>query len=116
MKDSFPSTPPLLLRCLCVCVRPTNRAEREVVLSNLDTLCSVALGEKVTEDFLLARDTVITICSITDHSRVRGRTLQLPSDLSVSVGLNVKLKFKCAITLCFQIKLTQLALGLMLPL
>lgn len=82
MKDSFPSTPTLLLRCLCVCVRPTNRAEREVVLSNLDTLCSVALGEKVTEDFLLARDTVITICSITDHSRVRGRTLQLPSDLS----------------------------------
>lgn len=50
----------------------TNRAEREVVLSNLDTLCSVALGEKVTDDFLLARDTVITICSITDHARVRG--------------------------------------------
>lgn len=49
----------------------TNRAEREVVLSNLDTLCSVALGEKVTEDFLLARDAVITICSITDHARVR---------------------------------------------
>uniref|UniRef100_A0A667X2F8 Condensin complex subunit 1 n=1 Tax=Myripristis murdjan TaxID=586833 RepID=A0A667X2F8_9TELE len=48
-----------------------NRTEREVVLSNLDTLCSVALGEKVTEDFLLARDTVITICSITDHVRVR---------------------------------------------
>uniref|UniRef100_A0A7N8WZ66 Condensin complex subunit 1 n=1 Tax=Mastacembelus armatus TaxID=205130 RepID=A0A7N8WZ66_9TELE len=44
---------------------------REVVLSNLDTLCSVALGEKVTEDFLLARDTVITICNITDHVRVR---------------------------------------------
>uniref|UniRef100_A0A8C9YC68 Condensin complex subunit 1 n=1 Tax=Sander lucioperca TaxID=283035 RepID=A0A8C9YC68_SANLU len=44
---------------------------REVVLSNLDTLCSVALGEKVTEDFLLARDAVITICSITDHVRVR---------------------------------------------
>ena len=48
-----------------------HRAEREVVLSNLDTLGSVALGEKVTEDFLLARDTVITICSITDHIRVR---------------------------------------------
>uniref|UniRef100_A0A8C5I5R3 Condensin complex subunit 1 n=2 Tax=Gouania willdenowi TaxID=441366 RepID=A0A8C5I5R3_GOUWI len=47
------------------------RAEREVVLSNLDTLCSVALGEKVTEDFLLARDAVITICSITDHVRVK---------------------------------------------
>uniref|UniRef100_A0A8B9HA51 Condensin complex subunit 1 n=1 Tax=Astyanax mexicanus TaxID=7994 RepID=A0A8B9HA51_ASTMX len=31
-------------------------AAREVVLSNLDTLCSVALGEKVTEDYLLARD------------------------------------------------------------
>lgn len=52
---------------MCVCTR----AEREVVLSNLDTLCSVALGEKVTEDFLLARDAVITICSITDHVRVR---------------------------------------------
>lgn len=51
----------------------SNRAEREVVLSNLDTLCSVALGEKVTEDFLLARDAVITICSITDHARVRRR-------------------------------------------
>lgn len=50
-----------------------NRAEREVVLSNLDMLCSVALGEKVTEDFLLARDTAITICSITDHVRVRRR-------------------------------------------
>uniref|UniRef100_A0A8C2WJE6 Condensin complex subunit 1 n=1 Tax=Cyclopterus lumpus TaxID=8103 RepID=A0A8C2WJE6_CYCLU len=46
-------------------------AAREVVLSNLDTLCSVALGEKVTEDFLLARDSVLTICSITDHVRVR---------------------------------------------
>ncbi|KAJ8289899.1 hypothetical protein GJAV_G00006550 [Gymnothorax javanicus] len=45
------------------------RAEREVVLSNLDTLCSVALGEKVTEDFLLARDAVITISSITEHNK-----------------------------------------------
>lgn len=54
---------------MCVCVY--TRAEREVVLGNLDTLCSVALGEKVTEDFLLARDTVITICNITDHVRVR---------------------------------------------
>ncbi|KAI9999746.1 hypothetical protein NQD34_011589 [Periophthalmus magnuspinnatus] len=45
------------------------RSKREVVLGNLDTLCSVALGEKVTEDFLFARDTVITICSITDHVR-----------------------------------------------
>ncbi|XP_072572510.1 condensin complex subunit 1 isoform X1 [Paramormyrops kingsleyae] len=45
------------------------RAEREVVLSNLDTLCSVALGEKVAEDYLLARDAVLTICSITDHNR-----------------------------------------------
>lgn len=57
------------------------RAEREVVLSNLDTLCSVALGEKVTEDFLLARDTVITICSITDHSRQsKGTPFRLPQD------------------------------------
>ncbi|XP_036930749.1 condensin complex subunit 1 [Acanthopagrus latus] len=57
------------------------RAEREVVLSNLDTLCSVALGEKVTEDFLLARDTAITICSITDHVRQsKGSPFRLPQD------------------------------------
>uniref|UniRef100_A0A673AB48 Condensin complex subunit 1 n=2 Tax=Sphaeramia orbicularis TaxID=375764 RepID=A0A673AB48_9TELE len=57
------------------------RAEREVVLSNLDTLCSVALGEKVTEDFLLARDTVITICSISDHVRQsKGPPFRLPQD------------------------------------
>uniref|UniRef100_A0A7N6ABK0 Condensin complex subunit 1 n=1 Tax=Anabas testudineus TaxID=64144 RepID=A0A7N6ABK0_ANATE len=55
------------------------RAEREVVLSNLDTLCSVAVGEKVTEDFLLARDTVITICSITDHQS-KGAPFRLPQD------------------------------------
>uniref|UniRef100_A0A7N6A3Z1 Condensin complex subunit 1 n=1 Tax=Anabas testudineus TaxID=64144 RepID=A0A7N6A3Z1_ANATE len=56
-------------------------AEREVVLSNLDTLCSVAVGEKVTEDFLLARDTVITICSITDHVRQsKGAPFRLPQD------------------------------------
>uniref|UniRef100_A0A671WJ58 Condensin complex subunit 1 n=1 Tax=Sparus aurata TaxID=8175 RepID=A0A671WJ58_SPAAU len=54
---------------------------REVVLSNLDTLCSVALGEKVTEDFLLARDTAITICSITDHVRQsKGAPFRLPQD------------------------------------
>uniref|UniRef100_A0A8D0CXU8 Condensin complex subunit 1 n=1 Tax=Sander lucioperca TaxID=283035 RepID=A0A8D0CXU8_SANLU len=54
---------------------------REVVLSNLDTLCSVALGEKVTEDFLLARDAVITICSITDHVRQsKGAPFRLPQD------------------------------------
>uniref|UniRef100_A0A665TU87 Condensin complex subunit 1 n=1 Tax=Echeneis naucrates TaxID=173247 RepID=A0A665TU87_ECHNA len=54
---------------------------REVVLGNLDTLCSVALGEKVTEDFLLARDTVITICSITDHVRQsKSSPFRLPQD------------------------------------
>uniref|UniRef100_A0AAX7UFL7 Condensin complex subunit 1 n=1 Tax=Astatotilapia calliptera TaxID=8154 RepID=A0AAX7UFL7_ASTCA len=54
---------------------------REVVLSNLDTLCSVALGEKVTEDFLLARDAVITICNITDHVRQsKGAPFRLPQD------------------------------------
>ncbi|KAK5861772.1 hypothetical protein PBY51_017224 [Eleginops maclovinus] len=57
------------------------RAEREVVLSNLDTLCSVALGEKVTEDFLLARDSVLTISSITDHIRQsKGAPFRLPQD------------------------------------
>ncbi|XP_029593968.1 condensin complex subunit 1 [Salmo trutta] len=57
------------------------RAEREVVLSNLDTLCSVALGEKLTEDFLLARDSVITICNITDHVRqCKGAPFRLPQD------------------------------------
>lgn len=53
--------------CIHLCVFS---AEREVVLSNLDTLCSVALGEKVAEDYLLARDTLITITNITDHVRV----------------------------------------------
>lgn len=42
-----------------------------MILSNLDTLCSVALGEKVAEDYLLARDALITIANITDHVRVR---------------------------------------------
>uniref|UniRef100_A0A8C9TS17 Condensin complex subunit 1 n=1 Tax=Scleropages formosus TaxID=113540 RepID=A0A8C9TS17_SCLFO len=54
---------------------------REVVLSNLDTLCCVALGEKVTEDFLLARDAVVTISSITDQNRVRSAPpFRLPQD------------------------------------
>ncbi|XP_062395183.1 condensin complex subunit 1 [Sardina pilchardus] len=57
------------------------RAEREVVLSNLDTLCSVALGESVTEDYLLARDTVITICNVTDQIRMsKGAPFRLPQD------------------------------------
>ncbi|XP_061675674.1 condensin complex subunit 1 isoform X2 [Syngnathoides biaculeatus] len=57
------------------------RAEREVVLSNLDTLCSVGLGEKVTEEFLLARDTVITICNITDRDRQsKGAPFRLPQE------------------------------------
>uniref|UniRef100_A0A672RRD6 Condensin complex subunit 1 n=1 Tax=Sinocyclocheilus grahami TaxID=75366 RepID=A0A672RRD6_SINGR len=57
------------------------RAEREVVLSNLDTLCSVALGEKVAEDYLLARDTLITIANITDHVRQsKGVPFRLPVD------------------------------------
>lgn len=57
------------------------RAEREVVLSNLDTLCSVALGESVMEDYLLARDTVITICNITDQIRMsKGAPFRLPQD------------------------------------
>lgn len=54
-----------VLTHVCFC-----SAEREVVLSNLDTLCSVALGEKVAEDYLLARDTLITVANITDHLRV----------------------------------------------
>ncbi|XP_055059356.2 condensin complex subunit 1 [Misgurnus anguillicaudatus] len=57
------------------------RAEREVVLSNLDTLCSVALGEKVAEDYLLARDTLVTIANITDHVRQsKGAPFRLPVD------------------------------------
>ncbi|TRY69717.1 hypothetical protein DNTS_035402 [Danionella cerebrum] len=57
------------------------RAEKEVVLSNLDTLCSVALGEKVAEDYLLARDTVITIANITDYVRQsKGIPFRLPMD------------------------------------
>ncbi|XP_066508931.1 condensin complex subunit 1-like isoform X2 [Hoplias malabaricus] len=57
------------------------RSEREVVLSNLDTLCSVALVEKVAEDYLLARDTVLTITNITDHVRQsKGSPFRLPVD------------------------------------
>ncbi|KAM9724450.1 condensin complex subunit 1 [Menidia menidia] len=74
-------TPALHKRAAVLLLGMAARAEREVVLSNLDTLCSVALGEKVTEDFLLARDTVITICSITDHVRQsKGAPLRLPQD------------------------------------
>ncbi|XP_077455126.1 condensin complex subunit 1 [Stigmatopora argus] len=62
-------TSPLYKRAAVLLLGMAARAERGVVLSNLDTLCSVGLGEKVTDDFLLARDTVITICNITDHVR-----------------------------------------------
>uniref|UniRef100_A0AAY4AS54 Condensin complex subunit 1 n=1 Tax=Denticeps clupeoides TaxID=299321 RepID=A0AAY4AS54_9TELE len=55
------------------------RAEREVILSNLDTLCSVALEENVTEDYLLARDTVLSICNITDHQS-KASPFRLPMD------------------------------------
>ncbi|KAM4581125.1 condensin complex subunit 1 isoform 2-T3 [Odontesthes bonariensis] len=74
-------TPAIHKRAAVLLLGMAARAEREVVLSNLDTLCSVALGEKVTEDFLLARDTVITICSITDHVRQsKGAPFRLPQD------------------------------------
>ncbi|XP_041649382.1 condensin complex subunit 1 isoform X2 [Cheilinus undulatus] len=74
-------TSPLHKRAAVLLLGMAARAEREVVLSNLDTLCSVALGEKVTEDFLLARDTAITICSITDHVRQsKGTPFRLPQD------------------------------------
>uniref|UniRef100_UPI003AAE8938 condensin complex subunit 1 isoform X1 n=1 Tax=Centroberyx gerrardi TaxID=166262 RepID=UPI003AAE8938 len=74
-------TPGLYRRAAVLLLGMAARAEREVVLSNLDTLCSVALGEKVTEDFLLARDAVITICSITDHVRQsKGAPFRLPQD------------------------------------
>ncbi|XP_034553088.1 condensin complex subunit 1 isoform X1 [Notolabrus celidotus] len=74
-------TSPLHRRASVLLLGMAARAEREVVLSNLDTLCSVALGEKVTEDFLLARDTIITICSITDHVRQsKGAPFRLPQD------------------------------------
>ncbi|CAL8290173.1 unnamed protein product [Merluccius merluccius] len=62
-------TSPLHRRAAVILLGMAARAEREVVLSNVETFCNVALGEKVAEDFLLARDTVITISSITDHIR-----------------------------------------------
>ncbi|XP_037129044.1 condensin complex subunit 1 [Syngnathus acus] len=72
---------PLYRRAAVLLLGMAARAEREVVLSNLDTLCAVALGEKVTEDFLMARDTVITICSITDHVRQsKGTPFRLPQE------------------------------------
>ncbi|XP_057690513.1 condensin complex subunit 1 isoform X2 [Corythoichthys intestinalis] len=74
-------TSPLYKRAAVVLLGMAARAERKVVLSNLDTLCSVGLGEKVTENFLLARDTVITICSITDHVRQsKGAPFRLPQE------------------------------------
>uniref|UniRef100_A0A669DQS3 Condensin complex subunit 1 n=1 Tax=Oreochromis niloticus TaxID=8128 RepID=A0A669DQS3_ORENI len=81
VSDSVITLMDISVLCVCVCVCVYTRAEREVVLGNLDTLCSVALGEKVTEDFLLARDTVITICNITDHVRQsKGAPFRLPQD------------------------------------
>uniref|UniRef100_A0AAR2JZD2 Condensin complex subunit 1 n=1 Tax=Pygocentrus nattereri TaxID=42514 RepID=A0AAR2JZD2_PYGNA len=71
-------------------------AAREVVLSNLDTLCSVALGEKVTEDYLLARDTVITITNITDHVRY----YSFRSDLSKGERLYFSLNFVVCVVCC----------------
>ncbi|KAK3513826.1 hypothetical protein QTP70_028853 [Hemibagrus guttatus] len=72
---------PLHRRAAVLLLGMAARAEREVVLSNLDTLCSVALGEKVTEDYLLARDAVITITNITDHIRQsKGPAFRLPMD------------------------------------
>ncbi|XP_066568478.1 condensin complex subunit 1 isoform X2 [Amia ocellicauda] len=57
------------------------RVEKEVVLSNLDTLISVALGERVTEDFLLARDTCIAITKIADqHKSGSSQPFRLPAD------------------------------------
>ena len=58
-----------------------------MVLSNVETFCNVALGEKVAEDYLLARDVVITISSITDHVRVSPitrETLSLVDDLGIT--------------------------------
>ncbi|XP_077577834.1 condensin complex subunit 1 [Stigmatopora nigra] len=74
-------TSPLYKRAAVLLLGMAARAERGVVLSNLDTLCSVGLGVKVTEDFLLARDTVITICNITDHvRRSKGAPFRLPQE------------------------------------
>uniref|UniRef100_W5MJA9 Condensin complex subunit 1 n=1 Tax=Lepisosteus oculatus TaxID=7918 RepID=W5MJA9_LEPOC len=64
------------------------RAEKEVVLSNLDTLVSVALGEKVMEDFLLARDACIAVSKITDkNKRKDGRPFRLPQDHQLFTAL-----------------------------
>ncbi|RXM36742.1 Condensin complex subunit 1 [Acipenser ruthenus] len=60
------------------------RAEREIVFSNLDTLVSVGLGEKVQEDFQLARDTCITIGKIADSGKPKpgksSKPFRLPQD------------------------------------
>ncbi|XP_069038810.1 condensin complex subunit 1 [Lepisosteus oculatus] len=67
------------------------RAEKEVVLSNLDTLVSVALGEKVMEDFLLARDACIAVSKITDKNKTQqrkdGRPFRLPQDHQLFTAL-----------------------------
>ncbi|XP_041124079.1 condensin complex subunit 1 isoform X2 [Polyodon spathula] len=60
------------------------RAEREIVFSNLDTLVSVGLGEKVQEDYQLARDTCITIGKIADSGKPKAgkssKPFRLPQD------------------------------------
>uniref|UniRef100_A0A8C7GNV9 Condensin complex subunit 1 n=1 Tax=Oncorhynchus kisutch TaxID=8019 RepID=A0A8C7GNV9_ONCKI len=52
---------------------------REVVLSNLDTLCSVALGEKLTEDLLL-----FELCKVIELNclpqQCKGAPFRLPQD------------------------------------
>ncbi|CAL8360392.1 unnamed protein product [Arctogadus glacialis] len=74
-------TSPLHRRAAVILLGMAARAEREVVLSNVETFCNVALGEKVAEDFLLARDVVITIGSITDHVRQsKNAPFRLPHD------------------------------------
>lgn len=58
----------------------------------METFCNVALGDKVTEDYLLARDSVITISSVTDHVRVctLPRVNLCPNDY---LGINIDIAY-----------------------
>ncbi|KAJ3598016.1 hypothetical protein NHX12_001530 [Muraenolepis orangiensis] len=72
---------PVIRRAAVILLGMAARAEREVVLSNMETFCNVSLGEKVADDYLLARDTVLTISSITDHIRQsKNAPFRLPSE------------------------------------
>ncbi|XP_053306330.1 condensin complex subunit 1 isoform X2 [Spea bombifrons] len=68
-----------------------SRGQPEIVVSNLDTLVAVALGDNVQEDYQLARDVCNSILKITDGQKSSigksGTPFRLPKDHSLFVRL-----------------------------